>query len=123
MLLLPYWPVTVILFRYWRVTAAPSQWHLRSELEASGQTIQQHKLNLALEEAKAATVGRQDPPHVLDCVHISMEQAMANDIGWNVIVLDYIVTAPVNAIVTPQAVALYQRYALINNTPPCFRLD
>jgi hypothetical protein len=87
----------------------------RSELEAGAGSIQQHRLNLALEEAKAATTAGagsgsgSDPAHVLDSVHITMETPMANDKGWNVIALDYIVAPPLNAVITPAAVAKYKR--------------
>jgi hypothetical protein len=85
----------------------------RSELEAGAGSIQQHRLNLALEEAKATTTGGagsgSDPAHVLDSVHITMETPMANDKGWNVIALDYIVAPPLNAVITPTAVAKYKR--------------
>jgi gamma-tubulin complex component 3 len=81
---------------------------LGPELKKKASLLYRHNLTGMLEGALRASNAQFEPSFVLERVGVRLLEASAGDTGWEVFALDYIVDAPLSAVVHADAMRKYR---------------
>ncbi|KAH8368087.1 hypothetical protein KR084_006868 [Drosophila pseudotakahashii] len=75
--------------------------HMKDELERGGSDIYAHDLSSMLDAALRCTNAQYDDPDILNHLDVIVQRPFSNDIGWDIISLQYIVQGPLATMLEP----------------------